>query len=577
MKNSKKRGFTIVELVIVIAVIAILAGVLIPTFASVIKKANEASDTALIKSLNTSLKADEVLSSKPATMHDALQVVKNDGYDLTKIKATASGNEILWDSENNCFVYLKDDQINYIPDSYDQAQSGAKLWKIVAATDALDETYSNYLAKGRIGNVAAKTGVDVGDNTDIASVAYEGKASAQSVVIRTNGGKLTVNAASDTVNHYGQAKSVDVVSCANESYHEHGKVGFLQVTSGRVAVEHSAEVVTLYVAASTAKVDNNFGTVENAYVATGISNSGNLQVVNLPDGKSVEDVKQEAENKHSAVAIVDGAYQTSLEAAFAKALTMVDATIDIIKDIDMSNISWKPIDLGKLGGDINTTCTKLTINGNNHTITGFNAHVTSTNDPKGEIGAGYSNYYGEGLFGRIGKNASLNVFDLTFDNAVIDDTRMSITPSVHTSQVAVVVGISSGTTTLRNVSVKNSYVYGGEKVAALIGHNTGVTTIENCSVINSTIVGHQCYIAPVVAFANASVKVVNVRLSNNVSKVEIRDGADSPIDVITVDIGNTLATWGNNNWYAGSAIFMIKDDGTLITNYTKSGEYYSYN
>lgn len=41
MKNNKKRGFTIVELVIVIAVIAILAAVLIPTFSNVIQKANE--------------------------------------------------------------------------------------------------------------------------------------------------------------------------------------------------------------------------------------------------------------------------------------------------------------------------------------------------------------------------------------------------------------------------------------------------------------------------------------------------------------------------------------------------------
>lgn len=41
MKKLNKKGFTIVELVIVIAVIAILAAVLIPTFATVINKANE--------------------------------------------------------------------------------------------------------------------------------------------------------------------------------------------------------------------------------------------------------------------------------------------------------------------------------------------------------------------------------------------------------------------------------------------------------------------------------------------------------------------------------------------------------
>ena len=40
MKKSNKKGFTIVELVIVIAVIAILAAVLIPTFSSVVDKAN---------------------------------------------------------------------------------------------------------------------------------------------------------------------------------------------------------------------------------------------------------------------------------------------------------------------------------------------------------------------------------------------------------------------------------------------------------------------------------------------------------------------------------------------------------
>ena len=44
MKKLNKKGFTIVELVIVIAVIAILAAVLIPTFSNVIENANEVAD-----------------------------------------------------------------------------------------------------------------------------------------------------------------------------------------------------------------------------------------------------------------------------------------------------------------------------------------------------------------------------------------------------------------------------------------------------------------------------------------------------------------------------------------------------
>ncbi len=45
-KKNNRKGFTIVELVIVIAVIAILATVLVPTFGNVIKDAN---DTALLQ------------------------------------------------------------------------------------------------------------------------------------------------------------------------------------------------------------------------------------------------------------------------------------------------------------------------------------------------------------------------------------------------------------------------------------------------------------------------------------------------------------------------------------------------
>ena len=43
MKKKLKKGFTLVELVIVIAVIAILSAVLIPTFGNVIKNANDSA------------------------------------------------------------------------------------------------------------------------------------------------------------------------------------------------------------------------------------------------------------------------------------------------------------------------------------------------------------------------------------------------------------------------------------------------------------------------------------------------------------------------------------------------------
>ena len=58
MKNNRK-GFTITELVIVIAVIAILAAVLIPTFSSIIKKANDSSDLQTARNLMIEYVAQE--------------------------------------------------------------------------------------------------------------------------------------------------------------------------------------------------------------------------------------------------------------------------------------------------------------------------------------------------------------------------------------------------------------------------------------------------------------------------------------------------------------------------------------
>ena len=67
MKNRK--GFTIVELVIVIAVIAILAAVLIPTFAGIISKANQSSaqqEAASAMKVALAMSTDATLPSQTA-------------------------------------------------------------------------------------------------------------------------------------------------------------------------------------------------------------------------------------------------------------------------------------------------------------------------------------------------------------------------------------------------------------------------------------------------------------------------------------------------------------------------------
>lgn len=60
MKKLNKKGFTIVELVIVIAVIAILAAVLIPTFSNVIDKANKSATLQEARNAYTDAYAEDI-------------------------------------------------------------------------------------------------------------------------------------------------------------------------------------------------------------------------------------------------------------------------------------------------------------------------------------------------------------------------------------------------------------------------------------------------------------------------------------------------------------------------------------
>ena len=75
--NKSRKGFTIVELVIVIAVIAILAGVLIPTFSNVVDKANDSSALQEARNVYTNYMAEFNYSTGETPAEDL--VIKANG------------------------------------------------------------------------------------------------------------------------------------------------------------------------------------------------------------------------------------------------------------------------------------------------------------------------------------------------------------------------------------------------------------------------------------------------------------------------------------------------------------------
>ena len=121
MKLNKKKGFTIVELVIVIAIIAILAAVLIPTFASLIRKANESADIQACRQMNTYLAVNEVTGNKDIT--DVYAALKAGGMTAKDYRPLVSDRYFFWDSKLNRVLYTDKDNKVLFPDEYKDVKS----------------------------------------------------------------------------------------------------------------------------------------------------------------------------------------------------------------------------------------------------------------------------------------------------------------------------------------------------------------------------------------------------------------------------------------------------------------------
>ena len=106
MKNTK-RGFTIVELVIVIAIIAILAAILIPVFSNVIEEANAASRKAEIKNAYSKYCADAALAQESYGAIESYTYVDADGnaYEYDGTATTAPSGDPVAEDINGWDIY----------------------------------------------------------------------------------------------------------------------------------------------------------------------------------------------------------------------------------------------------------------------------------------------------------------------------------------------------------------------------------------------------------------------------------------------------------------------------------------
>ena len=141
MAKRLKRAFTITELVIVIAVIAILAAVLIPTFANIINNANESSDIQAVREMNIALSNAEALDGKPETLTEVLEILEEAGMDANQYKALANDRKLVWDSTLNRVLYVTLDNAVMFPEEYADTEYVYGTWITLTGQMAGDDSW----------------------------------------------------------------------------------------------------------------------------------------------------------------------------------------------------------------------------------------------------------------------------------------------------------------------------------------------------------------------------------------------------------------------------------------------------
>ena len=143
MKKNTRKGFTITELVIVIAVIAILAAVLIPTFSSIIKKANNSAILQEAKNMYTNyVSAVDYVSGEEVAKTAVVKVVKGDDTYYVDVLDGSVKEDVYSESEKTEADLLG----KVLIEEDDAAESGIK-WEKIYCAEGKHDNFNNVCSK----------------------------------------------------------------------------------------------------------------------------------------------------------------------------------------------------------------------------------------------------------------------------------------------------------------------------------------------------------------------------------------------------------------------------------------------
>ena len=296
MRNTNKKGFTIVELVIVVAVIAILAAVLIPTFSGIIAKANLSADQQAVRNMNTSL-ATYIGTEKEIS--DVMSHLRSFGFSYEKMVTYSKGYHYCYAKSTNQ-MYLLDANNNVVyPENAEISKS--ELW-------AAYKDHATYIIPG-INNYYAISAIT-------SQVEFDAAFGNGTFVLDLNKNVCTVNGNANVTVKNGAVTGTGFASA-----------------EGTVTVSASNETNT--VKSTNADGKTTKITYTNVLNPAGISSYGNIRDVTFVDGLIVEYI-------NCVFTDAPGFYQTF---GYALNLTFKDCTF---VNIDGFALVLQPVNDGTL-------------------------------------------------------------------------------------------------------------------------------------------------------------------------------------------------------------------------------------
>ena len=583
--NKNRKGFTIVELVIVIAIIAILAAVLIPTFASLIQKANISKDTQVIRNLNTAI---ATATEKPETMRDALKIAAEAGYLVDKINAAANGNDILWDSENKVFCYynVATGTPAYIPDTkVDNTKTPVyKFWKVydekhpVPATN--DQTYSVYWAGTAAPDVKEYTvGFDAGNCTEALTITYTNTTAGQNVMFYMNGGQLTVEDTNDNNQQYFYGSLAEaVVKTGKSCFHAYGTIAKLDLQAGKVVAEAGSIVMVSNAASNTEVAKSN----------------GSVVMKTSSDATIDENAKFEESSKEEKSAYVleisDAAGLAAFRDSVNSGMTYEGLTVKLTADIDLSTQgNWNPIGnrYAKNGDTIVDAADKNpavvyafkgTFDGQGHTISGLFIDSSAENykAPKAAPKANAANKDTSSYAALFGNVDGAALKDFTVSGTVVGVDVAGIVGITGNNQTTTIINVVSNVDLTGKQGINDKNEVRG-KVAGIVCCPKGKVTIKNCT-NNGNIFAIDGPAGGIVAYIDVDITIENC--TNN-GDVYVNYGGQGDFGQAggLIGVGNakcTVTSCTNNGYvssstakenyplYIGEIIGKLNNKGTAV-------------